>query len=245
MKKTVFWWNIPCAGMIGVLKEYAEHVDNDTIVITGQLSNSRKAMGWNDDGKLFKNHIILSDEEWHEKGKSILDKYPERLHVFNGITHPSRMQDLIEYAIASGIMIANMSEAYFNLESGIRRYLKKVFMCTLLPLKVRRIAKFSSAAICLSGGSHRDINQLQRFGFNRVYKFGYYTDIKVDDITKDSSNEIVHILCPGLIEHYKGVDILVKALEILNKSGIKNFKCHITGKGSCLPKIQNLIIRVY
>lgn len=244
MRKTVFWWNIPCAGMIGVLKAYADQIDSETIVITGQLSKSRKAMGWDDNGKLFKNHIILTDDEWIEKGKSLLDKYPDRLHVFNGITHPPRMQALIEYAIASKILFSNMSEAYFNLESGIRKILKGIFMHTLLPFRVKRIARYSQAAICLSGGSKRDINQLKSFGFKRAYEFGYFTDIAAEEIKAHKSDGLVHILCPGLIEHYKGVDILIKALANVKHSGIKNFKCHITGKGKQQKKVEGLITKL-
>ena len=110
--------------MINVLKKYAEKIDSSAIVITGELSESRKAMGWEDGGKLFDNHIILSDKEWSFKGEAIIDQYNDRMHVFNGITYTPRMRHLIEYAIARNVAYCNMSEAYFNLEKGWKRILK-------------------------------------------------------------------------------------------------------------------------
>ena len=145
MKKIVFWWNIPCAGMINVLKKYAEKIDSSAIVITGELSESRKAMGWEDGGKLFDNHIILSDKEWSFKGEAIIDQYNDRMHVFNGITYTPRMRHLIEYAIARNVAYCNMSEAYFNLEKGWKRILKTIFMATILPERLRQTVMASFA----------------------------------------------------------------------------------------------------
>ena len=108
--KIVFWWNIPCAGMIGVLKSYCEVIDNSAVVVTGTLSTSRKSMGWADKGKLFSSHIVLSDDEWDSRSREILNRYSDRLHVFNGITHPPRIMRVINYAITEGIKFCNKYE---------------------------------------------------------------------------------------------------------------------------------------
>ncbi|GFI53121.1 D-inositol 3-phosphate glycosyltransferase [Muribaculaceae bacterium] len=241
MKKVVFWWNIPCAGMINVLKSYAQDVDKEAIVVTGKLSEFRKAMGWDDGGKLFENHIILSDDEWHEEGKKILDRYTDRIHLFNGISYPDRMRKLIDYAIENNIAFANMSEAYFNLEKGFRKLLKTIFMSIVLPYRIRRVSENSLGVMCLSGSSGRDLNQFRNFGFRMVFPFGYYTDEKSEFHYSQAGDGKLHVLCPGLIEHYKGVDILVKALAIVRDKGVQNFVCHITGKGSKQDYIKNLI----
>ena len=242
MKKIVFWWNIPCAGMINVLKKYAEKIDSSAIVITGELSESRKAMGWEDGGKLFDNHIILSDKEWSFKGEAIIDQYNDRMHVFNGITYTPRMRHLIEYAIARNVAYCNMSEAYFNLEKGWKRILKTIFMATILPFKTRKIASNSHGVICLSGGSKRDASQFKRLGFKNFYPFGYFTDEPTEiSLNNNLRCNKVHILCPGLLEHYKGVDILISALSILKKRGSNNYVCHITGNGSEKARLMKLV----
>ncbi len=229
--KTMFWWNIPCQGMINVLKAYAEEVDTTTLVVTGELSASRKAMGWKDNGKLFNNHIILSEKEWGDYAFQLLNKYKDRLHVFNGITYTPRMKRLIDYAILNNIAFCNMSEAYFNLEKGFRKMLKSLFISTVLPSKVRTVSLNSRGVICLSGGSDRDMAQFNNFGFKKVFPFGYFTDIKTLPTQVATNDNKVHIICPGLLEYYKGVDILIHALSILDMQGIQNFCCHITGNG--------------
>lgn len=238
--KVVFWWNIPCKGMINVLKCYAEDIDNTAIVVTGELSRSRKAMGWKDGGKLFENHIVLSDSEWDVEGRKLIDRYNSRLHVFNGITYSPRMKRLIEYAISQNVAFCNMSEAYFNLERGWKRIVKDIFMSTLLPLETKGIAKRSRGIICLSGDSKRDVNQFKRLGFSSFYPFGYFTNEQNDKSPCNINEGQVQILCPGLLEYYKGVDILISALSILKKKGVNNYICHITGNGHEKQYLQNL-----
>lgn len=239
--EVVFWWNIPCAGMINVLKNYAEKIDTTALVITGELSQSRKAMGWKDNGKLFDNHIVLSDEEWDYEGKKYIDKYSDRLHVFNGITYTLRMHKLIEYAISKGVAFCNMSEAYFNLEKGWKRMIKSVFISCVLPFKTKRVVHNSQGIICLSGGSARDVSQFKRLGFTKFYPYGYFTEEISELEYLPAADGKVHILCPGLLEHYKGVDILIAALAILKKNGITGFVCHITGSGSEKTLLKDMV----
>lgn len=232
--KIVFWWNIPCVGMIGVLQAYSEKIDSSTLVVTGTLSQSRKSMGWDDQGKLFQNHIVLKNNEWLEKGREILSRYSDRLHVFNGITHPARMLSLIRFAIDHNIDFCNMSEAYSNLKFGLGSVLKDLYLNLYLPTIIRPIAKRSKGIICLSGSAPANLRQFVNYGFDSksIYPFGYYTDEDVDYKYKAAADGKVHILCPGLLEKYKGVDVLIKAIYLLKQKSINNFVCHITGKGS-------------
>lgn len=244
--KIVFWWNIPCAGMIGVLKSYCEDIDNSAIVVTGALSKSRKSMGWNDKGKLFKSHIILNDDEWEHKGPEILDQYKDRLHVFNGITHPARMMRVINFAIKRNIKFCNMSEAYSNLSYGLRGLVKDLYIKYYLPLLVRPIAQYSQGILCLSGASSKYLKQFKSLGFSRkaIYPYGYYTDEDISYYYKPAPDGKIHILCPGLLERYKGVDLLIKALHIVtNLQGVKNYICHITGNGHQRRFLESLVVK--
>ncbi len=237
----VFWWNIPCSGMIHVLKAFVETVDPAAMVVTGTLSRSRKAMGWDDQGSLFPHHIVLRDTEWDEKGISLLNKYRDCLHIFNGITHPARMNRLIRYACDQRILFCNMSEAYANLQSGVPRIAKALYMQYILPWKTRPVAEKSLGVICLSGSSEAHFRQFRRLGFRKVWPFGYYTDEDPAFQYKRAEDGKIHILCPGLLEAYKGVDILIKALHQVRQEGYRNFLCHITGAGSQRPFLEALV----
>ncbi len=240
--KVVFWWNIPCVGMIHVLKSYSEDIDASAIVVTGTLSNSRKSMGWDDKGKLFDSHIVLQDNEWESHSHEILEQYKDRLHVFNGITHPERMKRVINYAIKKGIQFCNMSEAYSNLSFGLRRLVKTLYIKYYLPRLVKPIAQHSSGVLCLSGNAQNNLKQFEHLGFARdaIFPFGYYTNEDTTYSYRPAQDGKMHILCPGLLEKYKGVDILVLALHLITKQGISNYICHITGKGSQEARLKSL-----
>lgn len=243
--KTVFWWNIPCAGMIGVLKSYCEVIDNSAVVVTGILSASRKSMGWADKGKLFSSHIVLGDDEWNSRSQEILNRYSDRLHIFNGITHPPRMMRVINHAIEKGIKYCNMSEAYSNLSFGLKGLVKTMYIRYYLPRIVRPIAQHSSGILCLSGGASDNLKQFERLGFQRksIFPFGYYTDEDASYRYQSANDGKIHILCPGLLEKYKGVDILIKALHIVANQGIQNYVCHITGKGRQEGYLKSLVAK--
>lgn len=244
-KKIVFWWNIPCAGMINVLKAYCENIAPDTLVVTGPLSNSRKAMGWADSGRMFSSHIIIPDEQWDEDSKRLLAKYTDRLHVFNGITYTPKMARTIRHAIETGIDFCNMSEAYFNLERGWKRWAKDIYIKFRIPVKARNVVSKSKGILCLSGNSERDIKQFRNIGFKSddIYPFGYYTDETKGFLYKKASDGKIHILCPGLLEYYKGVDILIKGIRIAVLRGADNFICHITGSGKEKDKLENIVTK--
>lgn len=243
--KIVFWWNIPCTGMINVLQSYCENIDNSAVVVTGVLSSTRKSMGWDDKGKLFSSHIVLGDEEWDSKSREILDKYKDRFHVFNGITYPSRMMRVINCAIEKNIRFCNMSEAYSNLSFGVKRLIKALYIKSYLPWLVRPIAYHSSGVLCLSGSAPENLKQFERLGFsrNKIYPFGYYTNEDALYNYCQLQDGKVHMLCPGLLEKYKGVDILIKALRIVVGRNIKNYVCHITGKGHQEPYLKSLVVK--
>lgn len=241
--KIVFWWNIPCVGMINVLQSYCEEIDNSAVVVTGVLSSTRKSMGWDDKGKLFSSHIVLSDEEWDSKSLEILDKYKDRFHVFNGITYPPRMMHVINHAIKRNIKFCNMSEAYSNLSFGLKGLIKALYIKIYLPWLIRPIARHSSGVLCLSGSAPENLKQFERLGFSRnvIYPFGYYTNDNVSYSYRSLQDDKIHILCPGLLEKYKGVDLLIKALHIVTKHNITNFICHITGKGHQEGYLKSLV----
>ena len=244
--KVVFWWNIPCAGMIHVLKSYSEGVDTSAIVVTGTLSNSRKSMGWDDKGKLFDSHIVLQDDEWESRGQEILEQYKDRLHVFNGITHPARMMRVINCAIENGIQFCNMTEAYSNLSFGLRGLVKTLYIKYYLPRLVKPIARHSSGVLCLSGSAQNNLKQFERLGFakNAIFPFGYYTNEDTTYGYSPARDGKIHMLCPGLLERYKGVDILVNALHLVAKQGVHNYVCHITGKGSQEARLKSLTTKL-
>ena len=85
--KFVFWWDSPCKGMIGVLREFCR-LEPDTVVLTGKTGKRREAMGWMNQPCLFPQHVIMdyqSAEEWNSVQCRELQKYSGCFHVVNGL----------------------------------------------------------------------------------------------------------------------------------------------------------------
>lgn len=234
-KHIVVWWDSPCKGMISVLDELSQIWGNDYChVITGDTGEHRRNMGWSDVGACFKNHLIIRrDEEWRCKTLEEFFKYADAIHIFNGITRPIFMH-LIKEAQKRSIKHLFMTEAYSNLMSGWKKYIKALYMRWVLPFKVRPYAKHSMGVICLSGKRDFELNQFEQLGFprTRIFPFGYWTKSRPH---KQVSNAIerVYFLCPGVLEKYKGVDLLLHAIAKLKKINPNaSFSVNITGNGS-------------
>lgn len=238
----VFWWNIPCEGIINVFLEIEKINPGETIIITGKLSDSRKSMGWKDKGQLSENHLLLNDNEYGAKDLELLEKYRNHVHVIGGIVHPPYVKKLMEKAIELNVTFFNMSEAYSNMDFTFRRPFRNLYYKWIYPFLHKKIAKNSKGVFSLSGGSPKTLEKFTQSGWklNKVFPFGYYTDEKTWD-NSNQTNEEIQILCPGLIEKYKGVDILIDACRMLVNNGKTNFKIHITGDGSQRKSIENSV----
>jgi glycosyltransferase involved in cell wall biosynthesis len=236
----VFWWNIPCKGIFNVFEECAKINEGKTLIVTGPMSKKRLDMGWEENENLLDNHIVLQPEEYGSKDLNILREYKNYIHVIGGIVFPKYVNTLLLEAIKLKISFFNMSEAYCNMDFTYKRAFKFFYYKNIYPFKHREIAQHSLGVFCLSGGSKFNIEKFNNcfWAENKVFPFGYYTEDAINNnITlKDSDN--IHFLCPGNLEVYKGVDILVSACEVLLAKKITNFKVHITGKGSQLKKIK-------
>jgi len=229
--KFVFWWDSPCKGMINVLKYACEEYSPESIAITGDTGNYRKSMGWCDVQECFNNHIIVQEANWIEDTTRLFNKYHDYIHVFNGITRKYFIH-LIDRCCSENVPFFIMSEAYSNLEFGLKKVIKNIYINCYLPFKVRPIAKKSLGVFCLSGKKKCDLKQFNHLGFSkkRIVPFGYWTE--PSDYKYSKRDNKLHILCPGVLKKYKGVDLLIKAISLLNKEGkAENFVVHITGNG--------------
>lgn len=242
-KHIVVWWDSPCKGMISVLDELSQIWGNDYChVITGDTGEHRRNMGWNEVSECFKNHLIIRrDEEWCSKTLKEFLKYTDAIHIFNGITRPIFLH-LIEEAQKRNIKHLFMTEAYSNLQCGWKKMLKFLYMRWCLPYRVRPYAKYALGVVCLSGKREFELNQLEQLGFPRtkIFPFGYWTKSRQHK-SVSSCTEHVYFLCPGVLEKYKGVDMLLYAVANLKKINPRaSFSVNITGKGSQERSLRKL-----
>lgn len=227
----VIWWNIPCKAISGVLVELSRIKDVNLVILTGRLSNSRKKMGWEEISFPAAKHIFLEDLEWETKANDLLFQYKEYLHIFNGFYYPKRIYKLINNSIKHNIKFGIFSEAPSNPHFGLKKIASIIYHNYFLPFRTHRITKNSEFIFCLSGSDKKEIHKLKRLGWtnDKIIPFGYFSEDN-SQITHRVTNDIPVIFCPGNLVPHKGVDLLIKALKIVNNQKL-NFHCHITGKG--------------
>ena len=246
MNKYIFWWDSPCKGMVGVIKFFCENLSHESIAITGNLGKYRTSMGWEENGKKFGNHFIINkDENWQINTKNLLEKYSrEYIHIFGGSTH-GRCAHLVKYARKNKLKFFLMTEAPFNNKFGIKGFIKKLYIYFYLPLKTKPIANKTLKVFCLSGKKPTDLKKLQHLGYksSKIVPYGYWTE----DLFAESNKTInilksktINIICPGILKAYKGVDILIFAINLLVKKGYHNLYCYITGTGEQYNKLVGL-----
>lgn len=229
--KFVIWWDSPCKGIINVLKYFCVEYSPNSIVITGDTGTYRQSMGWDNVSKGFEQHIVVPDDNWKEDTLKLFYQYHDYIHVFNGITRVY-FSHLIHLSCKEHIPFIIMTEAYSNLEFGLKRQIKKLYLKYYLPLKIKPIANKSLGVFCLSGKGNTNIDQFRHLGFkeNTIIPYGYWTEAVQSNYK--AIDDKVHIICPGVLKPYKGVDIFIKAISEINKHGITNYACHITGNGT-------------
>ena len=93
--KVVIWWNIPCKAISGVIKDLSKIKSIELIAVTGELTNARKNMGWEENTFAPAKHIFIKDNDWDIQGEKILSDYSDYLHIFNGFYYPKRIYNLI------------------------------------------------------------------------------------------------------------------------------------------------------
>lgn len=239
--KFVFWWDIPCKGIAGVIREFSNLPNVNVIVITGSLSASRRKMGWNSESFYPAEHIILEDELWELDSFHILDKFRNYYHIFNGYYHPIRIRKVINKAVSFGIRFSIFSEAPSNFYNGLKFYLAKFYYDYLLFFRSRLVVSNAEYIFCLSGSNSVEIKKLLKIGWekNQIIPFGYFTDVVSYDVP-NLNIEVVNIFCPGNLVPHKGVDVLINALFILKRVNT-SFHCHITGDGLERNYLESLV----
>lgn len=236
----VFYWEIPCTGIMGVFENFIRMYSLDSIVVTNPLSFQRKNMGWKDNGSLFPQHVIVNN--WEDNIDYFLEKYPNRVHIFNGITRGGKLLPFYEKVLKSNVKFCIMAEAYCNLYDGYKFYIKQFYLKYLLPYRIKKVAQAVALIFCLSGKKKKDLHSFERLGFDtyKIIPYGYWTNISQMRLEK-TNNEKVEIICPGMLCKYKGVDLLLKAVKHLKKEGVTSFLIHITGCGPEKYDLQKYI----
>jgi glycosyltransferase involved in cell wall biosynthesis len=240
--RVVFWWTSACRSVMPLFRELAQIYEGEILVVVQEaLGEYRRQFGWQPDDSGDIQVIILpenEEEHWQVAQKILLEEV-NSLHVLGGYQRIALHQRIITLAQSMGIRYGIMSEAPMNMKQGWKAWLKNIYLKTLVPIKASRVAPKSQFFICLSGRRFKEVLD-GGWPLDKIYPFGYFPEPKaVQSRQIVPAGEPLRILCMGALLQFKGVDILLTAVDIAKQLGAKCV-VEIVGDGAERQRLQEL-----
>ena len=218
--------NIPSFHQNDLLNELSKYYDEFEVVYAHEHDENRKLQGWN--SQIIQNYpskIIRKDLNLWELIKYIFNNR-KSVHIVNGIWAEPFFFFVIILLNIFGANFLIYSEAPLNIKK--RTFIKKIFLEFLIkPLsKLLIIRAKGFLAVSISG-----VNYFQSLGvhINKIYRFGYFRNIKLNTYRNLIPQRINLIFIGQLIE-LKGIITLLEAIKIVSKNN-KSFHLTIVGTG--------------
>lgn len=237
MTNITIWISEPCKSIMPTFRELGALPDTHvTLVVLGDLSRNRKTLGFKFVEPPNVDLINLIENRKWSRIDAILREHRDDIHIFTNYQRPNLQTSVIKRAIRLRIRYFVMSEAPVNLNRGVTRVLKAIYLDNVVPRLAKRIVANADGIFNLSGNSSCSLSQLG-WSYPRIYPFGYFVDPVASCVDPTREQSTLRILCIGLLSKNKGVDLLLHALGKLQARGI-DFECNITGVG---PEYSNLM----
>jgi glycosyltransferase involved in cell wall biosynthesis len=242
--KIVFWWTSACRSVMPLFRELAQIYEGEILVVVQEaLGEYRRQFGWQPDDSGDIKLVILPENErerW-QSAQKILFEEVKSLHVLGGYQQVVLHQRIIAFAQSQNIRYGIMAEAPMNMKQGWRALLKNIYLKTIVPIKTSRVAPKSQFFICLSGRRFRAALDAG-WPLDKIYPFGYFPEPKTAQSRQYlPTGEPLRILCMGALLQFKGVDILLAAVDMAKQMGAKCL-VEIVGDGAERQHLQELAI---
>lgn len=209
------------------------------IVVLKGLSDARRKTGFGDDEF---SDMDLSFFQGLESAKELLNEYKGYNHIFGSYQSEISIK-LIEHAINNGIKFGICSESPCNMTVGVVRYIKEIYLHTVLPLRVRKVVRHADFIVNFSGD---DDKLLLTNGWtpNKIIPCGYYSP-RIEgtkNVLRTESNwSDFSILLSGIHQWHRSPMLLLEALVILKSKGFSP-DCYITQEGPLFASMKEYAI---
>lgn len=250
--KIITWQYLLTDHQVYTWREMQKRGNLIQFVLGRTQDDNRTQQGWNDPTLDSLRTILLPAQGWWKAGKEIIQNNRDAVHVFCGFWADRRFFPLVLYALGKGIKTFIMNESYavtktgyFKEESKIKTEIKvrlrpilyktAIFFCKLASrknsLRVLAISELAEKQFLAAGVAKQDI-----------FPWGYFVPQK--DVTKQKpvSGRTQRLIFIGNLQHRKGLDLAIKAVEAVNnKSSYPAISLDIYGPGDPHQWIQSEI----
>jgi glycosyltransferase involved in cell wall biosynthesis len=210
------------------------------LVIRKSLSADRRQLGWVPDHGGDAKVTLLDEIDWRAQCDSIFDENRHAIHLIAGYQRHAFLRYACFGAIERRCRFFVLSEAPLNMETGLRRPLKEIYLRKVVSLRNSSIIQAAERVFCLSG---RRYQPLERVGWptKKIVPFGYFpADLGRRTSSIQREDHPLRLICMGFLRRYKGVDLLLRAVSTLQRSAVK-VTCEITGDGPELTALTRLV----
>ena len=180
--------------------------------------------------------------EDYQKGVAILDECRGWNHLFGLYQTSWTFRRLCIEASRRGEHVGIISEAPCNMETGLRRIAKMVYMRMALPIKVKKVVHCADFIANMSGDCSKTLKWLG-WADEKIIPFGYFPPpLEKSELILRQSNRPFRILYTGIMSRYRGADVLMRALVLLKMWGI-NFCATFTQRGPLLEDLKRMAVK--
>ena len=244
MKGLVIWAQSNCRSTMALYRELIRELNVPAIVTLwyyhtyeGEVDN-REAVGFR--GDEFADVPTINVGENLAKGMEVLDAHPGWHHIFTNYQQSKVYRELIGVAKCRGEKVAVFSESP-NPGIGLRSWVKRFYLRFCLSRKLQETCANAEFFVNYSGD---DSTWLERIGWkkSKIIPFGYYSPPieQSKSVERTNHNDEFIILATGVLTRYRGADILLSALKILKKRGVR-YRAVITQKGELYDELKKSI----
>lgn len=200
----------------------------------------RKSQGWTPVDLAGLSVHDLPPQGWWHVGVGLLRRYPDALHLFNGMWGDRRFFPMLIYAQWSGIRtglitepFADSKQSYFGNERKWMSRLKAISRPLAYRIAGSLVAHRMAAVFAISS---KAVKQFRAMGFKgeRVFPFGYFVPASTYDDGASLPHAVsaaLRLVFVGSLIERKGLTTLLNAMRLCRDSGV-HVSLDVYGPGS-------------
>lgn len=246
MKGLIIWAQSSCRSVMAFYRELGKAFNVPIVVALwyyksheGEISN-RAAIGFEDSE--FSDMDMVPIGEDFDKGMLLLSSHAGWHHLCCNYQGSPNFRRLLLIAASRGDKVAVGSESPCNMQRGIKGLLRDIYFRTKLPFDLRKIIAASEFMINYSGNDCR-LARLVGWPSRKIIPFGYFPPpIPLTSMRERKTNNPFEILSTGELTWHRGSDILIDALLILKRIGVK-YHATVTQQGPLLNDLKAKTLR--
>jgi len=227
--KIVCWQSVLTEHQVHTLRALEKLAGESIEFVLGERELAeRKSQGWTSVDLAGLSVHDLPGRGWWKVGVSLLRRYPDALHLFNGMWGDRRFFPLLLFAqligVRTGLMTESFSDSTQSYFGGRRRWTDS-FKALLRPLAYRLAGSLVARRVSVVFAiSTKAVAQFEVVGFKgeQIFPFGYFVPaLACEDATRMHLQEpaSLRLVFVGSLIERKGLHTLLKAVQVCRDVG--------------------------